>query len=116
MLINLTPHAINLPDRVIEPSGKIIRVSSTIEEIGTIDGIKITRTEYGEPGVEVGNRWDGELPAPEEGVWYIVSAMTAQACPDRKDFLIPNQTRRDSNGNIIGCMSLATLDKDFVLE
>lgn len=112
-IVNLTPHAINLPDRVIEPSGKIIRVSSTVEYVGELDGIRITRTTYGKPGIENGSDWSGELPEQQDGVFYIVSALAAAACPDRTDFLIPNETRRNEKGQIIGCCSLATVDRNL---
>jgi len=110
MIVNLTPHSISIvggPE--IPPSGKIVRVGSTIQRIGEVEGIPLTCTTYGKPGVEIGNRWDGELPEPQPGVWYVVSALAAQACPDRKDFLIPNETVRNEKGQIIGCKSLAVL-------
>lgn len=37
--------------------------------------------------------------------YYIVSRMVANALPNRKDLLVPNELVRDDQGNIIGCRS-----------
>ena len=48
-----------------------------------------------------------DLPPYEDGTYYIVSAIFCQAFPDRKDFLIVNETIRNEKGEITGCKSLA---------
>lgn len=128
-LVNLTPHAINFvtadgrPILTVEPSGTVARVAAKTvflgevyaeedeltrihTEIDCLDGtsihvvvenIHVTGTNYGE--VE-------GLPAPEEGVVYIVSSLVAQRCHNRDDVFIPNESVRDENGRIIGCRSL----------
>lgn len=103
-IINCTPHAINFVNadneviRILEPSGIIPRVSSTSNILGEIDGIPEETTSYGEVT---------GLPAPAEDTIYVVSAMVAQACPERNDLRIPGQQVRDSQGRIIGCRSLS---------
>lgn len=102
MFINLTPHAINIiignETKTIEPSGIIARVAISQEKIGEIDGIPVFRNTYGKP--------EG-LPEPQEGTYYIVSALLAQAVPEREDVLITSNPIRDEAGRIIGCGALA---------
>ena len=74
--VNLTPHNIILNDgTVIEKNAStpIARVASSHTEF---DENGICRVIYGE--VE-------NLPAPEEGTIYVVSAMVLSRVPDRKD-------------------------------
>ena len=107
MIINLVPHDINIVGGETYPkSGKVVRVASTIEHAGNLEGCPMSITTWGKPGMENGNRWDGELPESIPGVWYIVSKQASDACPDRWDFLVPNETVRDKDGNIMGCKSL----------
>ena len=105
-LVNLTPHAITFvndntdPILVVEPSGAVARVSTRTETIGSIAGIPVTQTVFGE--VE-------GLPDPKDGVVYIVSSLVAQRCADREDVFIPNEPIRDDKGRIIGCKSLGRI-------
>ena len=103
-IINLTPHAITFVDPdtsapilVVEPSGLVARVSTRTERVGTVAGIPLTQTVFGEVK---------DLPNPEEGVVYIVSSLVAQRFKDRDDVFIPNESVRDDKGRIIGCKSL----------
>lgn len=105
---NLTPHGV----RIINKDGKVaitfpsegsLRLSSTRVRESTLtlsDGVEIpiTKTSFG--GID-------SLPPKEEGTIYIVSSLVCQACPDRPDFYIPDDTIRDENGVIIGCRSLS---------
>lgn len=105
MIKNLTPHDINLVlsdgQVVTFPSEQPVpRVSSKTVSDGNIDGYPLTRTEYGE--VE-------NLPEPEDGVYYIVSALVAGRCPNRTDLVIPNEQVRDDKGRIIGCRSFGRI-------
>lgn len=90
--INCTPHAIMLNDgRVFEPSGTIARVSSSFTDF-TDD---ICTVKYGElTGV----------PAPQEGVKFIVSAMVL-AASERADLVAPatghHDTVRNDKGQIV---------------
>lgn len=103
-LVNLTPHAItfldgeNNPILTVEPSGMVARAAQTRTRSGEIAGITVNQCAYGEVQ---------GLPEPAPETAYIVSALTAQACPWRKDVYIVDDTVRDGNGRIIGCRALA---------
>jgi hypothetical protein len=120
-IINLTPHAITLldravctpapggkftadpsstPTRVIAPSGKIARVSATEESVGELEGIPLVRMTFGAPI---------DLPSPEEGKFFIVSAMVKNACPGRTDLLVPAKqvVASDNPSRMLGCLALA---------
>lgn len=100
---NGTPHAVKVVDkdgvliREILPEEITPRCSTTLEVVGDVAGIPISRTAYGK--VE-------DLPDPEEGVFWIVSALVRTQLPERKDLLSPGQLVRDSEGKVIGCKSL----------
>lgn len=102
--INLTPHEIvilaedNTVLKAIAPSGTIARCSTCREEVDKIDDIPINRTSFGAVS---------GLPDPEAGTYYIVSALTAQAVPNRADVLNTDDAVRDQEGRIIGCRALA---------
>ena len=49
----------------------------------------------------------GDAPSPVDGVIFIVSALVANAYPERTDFVMVENTVRDDNGRIIGCTSFA---------
>jgi len=75
--VNLTPHAIVLNDgRVFPPSGQVARVSSTHTPF---DGDGVASLTFGEVQ---------GLPAPQEGVFLIVSALVAGAAK-RADVVSP---------------------------
>ncbi|MBY6274192.1 MAG: hypothetical protein CW346_18740 [Bacillaceae bacterium] len=105
IVCNLTPHEVVVMDRAGEtvicrfpPSGTVARCTSQREVIGSINNIPINRTTFGAVS---------GLPDPEPGVYYIVSALVAQALPEREDLLIPDDTVRDEAGRIIGCRAFA---------
>ena len=107
-IINLTPHAVNIVGDdnsvviTIEASGNVARCSQTIDIVGDITvnsvSIPISSSSYGEVV---------DLPAPQVGVYYIVSRLVMSACPNRQDLLVPNDLVRDEAGRVIGCRSLA---------
>lgn len=96
-LVNLTPHPIVVlgPDGeiTIPASGTVARCSEVSEVIGELNGVPVIRKSFG----QVVN-----LPEPEEGVVYIVSALVAQAAKDRDDVVFPGNLVRDDQGNIKG--------------
>lgn len=102
--VNLTPHSIVIFDDAgntiltVEPSGQIARCNVTREKIGNVNGIPINKSRFGK--VE-------NLPEPQEGTIFIVSALTAQAVPEREDVFITDDAVRDEQGRIIGCRALA---------
>ena len=94
--VNLTPHSIKLNDGTIfEPSGVIARVAADLQEVGTINGVKLFRQTFGE--VE-------GLPEEIPGTIYIVSAMVL-AASNRNDLIAPATSHKDvvrnENGQII---------------
>ena len=115
MLVNLTPHALNIRCEdgtfcELEPSGDIARVA--VENKPHLDvaagnlSIPTTLTVFGE--VE-------GLPAPQDGVIFIASALVA-ARAAREDVLSPGELIReevfDDEGEVIdtkivGCRGLS---------
>lgn len=116
-LINMTPHTItlyadkdcmevtkgNYKTLVLKegakpimslPSEGVARAASNKELLYTIDSIPVYKTVYGEP--------EG-LPEPAPNTYIIVSALTAQSAPERKDLLIIDGAVRDTEGRICGC-------------
>lgn len=114
-LINLTPHDFTLCNsegqviRVIPPTKPAARVTSTFAVVGEVAGIPITKTTFGAvenlPDSEAGS----EIAEPK--VYYIVSLLVQQACPDRVDLLRPDtgpqNVVRDAAGQIVGVKALA---------
>jgi hypothetical protein len=101
MFVNLTPHEISVSSTVIPPSGVVARVSTTVKSVAVVEGIPLQHMLQG----EVIN-----LPPPQEGVFYITSAMVREACPFRGDVLSPGEIVRDSAGGVIGCKSFYAND------
>lgn len=128
-LVNLTPHAIVFfslsscveqgggkgyilkdgaaPLGSIPASGMVARAAmqAQAQDPVSIDGIgeiPVSVNSYGDP---VG------LPEPQDGIGYVVSALTAAAAKaagrDTADLFIPNGLVRDSSGAPVGCTGLA---------
>ena len=100
-IINLTPHAVNIGDRTIQPSGQIARVSQVNQPSGDFDGIPLVVGVYGDT---VG------LPPQQDGTFYIVSALLRVANSQRKDIGSPADLVRNEAGQIIGCRALEVND------
>lgn len=112
MLVNLCPHPIDLYingvlNSTILPSGTIARCEQKQEYVETWLLIPITRQTFGKVT---------GLPAPKEGVRYIVSSRVADACPDRKDLVVPGPAVRDENGNQIGCEGFSVMYKKDTVD
>lgn len=103
MIINYTPHAVNILNEdnrilsIFSPSGVCCRVKQYEEKVEELNGIDIVRVTYGETE---------NLPPRIDGVRYIVSTVVGYANPDREDLLIPNNLVRYPSGDIRGCRSL----------
>ena len=108
-LVNLTPHSVTITTaggRSLEvpASGQVARVATREVEdesfeiwAGPNTPVLLITQEFGEV---VG------LPAPEEGKFFIVSALVRAACPGRYDLGSPADLVRDEAGRIIGCRAL----------
>lgn len=105
-LINRTPHAITLRNAegeivVIDAPSRIIRVTQTTVEGGSLNGIPVHVSTFGKP-VETDNDKAGSnptaLPDPVEGVFFVVSGLVASALPHRTDLLTPFIVERDMTG------------------
>lgn len=107
-LINLTPHPLTLlgPDGTVllnqAPDGPMARCTEDRREVGTValpGGAAVPLRTVGF-GTVTG------LPAPRDGVLYVVSRATAEAA-GRDDVVYPEEQVRDGDGRIIGCRALA---------
>lgn len=114
MIINLTPHTLNIFDNdgnetTIVPSGKIARINVETKQVGQFEGLPLFETVVtGEPYMtdSTGNIADEWLPEPKDNTIYVVSGLFRQHC-DREDFYQPGQLRRDENGKPIGALGLS---------
>ena len=106
MFINLTPHEVTLVDDagsvllVIAPETTPARCTVKREIAFTVGGIKVNRSVFGEVV---------DLPEPVTGTWFIVSRIVAEAAKERQDLLIPDETVRNGEGQIVGCKSFAVV-------
>ena len=106
MFVNATPHDVNVYDASKNPV-KVIGISKEVQAqvkasrklIGVFGGAEIYEIEYGQPS---------PLPAPQEGVFYIVSSLYAAALraagDKRPDILTPGDSIRSDTGQVIGCV------------
>lgn len=103
---NLTPHAATVMSNDGEvvatfPSEGVARAAQADVQVGEINGIPIVKTTFGEVV---------DLPAPEEGVYLIISIITLNAARaggrSTDDLLITSGPVRDDSGRIIGCKAL----------
>ena len=117
-IINKTPHDITMMNeanevvRVFPKSDEPIRLESSqvlVDELwlGDTPRLRSDMETYDVKQVVYG---DSNLRDYKEGVYYIVSALVANAYSVRKDLLMVNDTVRDDNGRIIGCKSFAVVD------
>lgn len=108
-IVNLTPHTVNIlaEDGTIKaeyPSEGNARAFQIAEHAGELEGIELVTMKFGETQ---------NLPAPQEGVYYIVSAITANAAKAEgrgaDDLVITADPVRDADGRIIGCKRFALI-------
>jgi hypothetical protein len=111
-IVNLTPHALNLmpegpdgPTVTIPPSGQVARCAVDRVQVDTVavDGIAVpvNQTRFG----EVSDLPDPQFVGPD--TIFVVSALVAQAVPERQDVFIVDDAVRDDQGRIIGARALA---------
>lgn len=104
--VNMTPHTINYVKAdgstlVLESAG-LIRCTSVATLVETLEGeFPVYHNSY---------KFEEELPSPQAGVYYIVSAIVASALSGKRvDILVVNDTVRDEAGRIVGCRSFARI-------
>lgn len=112
-IINLTPHnfyLFNDDNQIIfrlPPCKEPARVKENVIDVTTakikaMSGdwieIPISTVQY----TEVYN-----LPEEEPDTYYVVSHLVTQACPGRKDLLLPYELVRNETGDILGCKGMA---------
>lgn len=125
-VVNLTPHAITMvgidqngnsyPAAVYPASGDVARCEEKTVETGLIDGVPITKTQFGDVGIVSKDGNHEPMPPVKADTIYLVSTRTAQAMKDRPDIFIPNESVRDEQGRIVGCKSFGVLDPDILRE
>lgn len=119
MIINLTPHNIDVYDPgapdVIRPhmrvpvrisiaaSGSVARIVEYERGTQRLKGAEAlpAGVELVEFGHVVG------LPDVRDRTWHVVSLATALALPARPDLLVPWRQVRNEGGTVIGCRGLA---------
>ena len=130
ILINMTPHDINILDdsnvsydkafrcykvtgdpiirETYNPSGTVLRCSQEETEAGDLNGIKLYRVKFGrvEHTTKDGSAVTFNTPV-KEGVYYIVSSIIKNALSDRPDLLVPTHVVRNDKGQPVGCLGFA---------
>jgi len=105
MIINLTPHTLNVVNMDgsvlvdVPPSGEVARVATSRVQTGEVYGLPLFTTRFGEVT---------GLPAASEGKLFVVSGLVA-AHPDvrdRADVFSPGELVRDEAGKPVGCRGL----------
>jgi hypothetical protein len=106
MLVNLTPHPLNLrrmdgTTLTLPPSGMVARVASTDRVFGQLDGLAVHQ-------VVLGQEIEG-LPDQQDGTYYVCSLLAAQAAKvqGRTDVYAPGPAVRDADGRVIGADGLS---------
>lgn len=117
IVINATPHDVNVMDDTgyivarYPASTHPIRLTERKSPFGVMPVRRLRGGWYEVPIVLYRQHIAGPPPRQREGVYYIVSAMVAQAYPERDDFLTVDGTIRDRRGRVIGCTRLLTRRK-----
>ena len=105
MLVNLTPHTLNIQCEdgsiyTLEPCGEEARVDVDFQPYLDISA--------GDLSIPTALAVTGDLtglPEPQDGVIYITSLVVAQLVR-RDDVLSPGPLQRDEAGRVIGCKGL----------
>lgn len=131
----LTPDATEMGDWTLPPSGSICRAAEIVTTAAPIAGIPTSRVAYGtldglpaptyitlphpcagvpDDGMTcpVCGASSGHHPAPTApAVYYVISSIAAAAARASgrvvEDLLVPVQPVRDTEGRVVGCLSLA---------
>lgn len=103
MLVNLTMHEVVIYREsggkiILPPDGCVARAEQSSAVAAHVHGVPVVEMRFGAVS---------GLPEPKAGVFYVVSAITAQAAPDRDDLLMVADPVRDDGGRIIGCRAFS---------
>jgi len=97
---------------VLEPSGLSVRVETSVEIVGSVtcdeQEFDVRKRVFGNVTVTDSDGKEATL-ATEEGTFYAVSRIAAEAMPERDDLLLVDETIRGDSGQIIGCTGFAVL-------
>ena len=120
-IVNCTPHAVQLLREkdgewdtlmVLEPSGLSVRVVTDTNTVGSVtcdeQEFDVRKRVFGDVTVTDSNGKEATL-ATENGTFYVVSRIAAEAMPERDDLLLVDETIRGDSGQIIGCTGFAVL-------
>lgn len=92
--------------QVIPHSGLKVTASQTERTVGAVDGVSVVMASYGTPV---------NLPAPETGVFIIISREVLEAAKMAgrpvDDLLVPDSPVRDPDGTIIGYQQFAAVSQ-----
>ena len=106
ILVNLCPHPIYdvTSGITIAEATEPLRVVSTTSLYKKLGGICLFQTTITIP--------KDRLPPKIEGVYYIISALTAKHLPkNRDDFIVPGNPVRNNKGEVIGCYGFRVPDR-----
>ncbi len=95
--VNLTPHSVTVAGTTF-PSEGFARRDETVGDQRHLGDMPVLEVRQGDV---IG------LPGPLDGVYYIVSRVTAEAAAGRDDVLFPHGEIRDGTGRIVGVRRLA---------
>ena len=102
--VTLTPKEGVSPWEIFPASGTVARATEKRDVVRHISikgrSFEIARKCYSKP--------EG-LPEPQPDTLFLVSALTAQAVPERDDLLIVEGAFRDAEGKICGCTAFAVI-------
>jgi len=105
-IYNTTPHAVKIISSKTEGvlleiprASEPLRIQESADFCGQVGGIPLFRKSFS--GLD--------LPPVEGDTFYLVALPVAQMFR-RRDFIVPHDYVRDSEGNVIGCKGFAYID------
>ena len=89
-----------------------MRVVTDVENVGSVtcdeQEFDVRKRVFGDVTVTDSNGEEATLET-EDGTFYVVSRIAAEAMPGRSDLLLVDGTVRGDSGQIIGCTGFAVL-------
>lgn len=124
MIINLTPHAIDIypatapdiiepgaghmPTLTLPPSGKVARIRERrLPDVTGVYGAEVLAHKGLDGILDVAFGNVENLPKGLPATWYVVSLACALAIPGRHDLLVPYDQVRNPERAVVGCRRLA---------